>query len=161
MGLNSLAHLSTADFSPLESLPGALLEAMLADTKTKVLNQPQVRASDGMKVELKVGLRIPYATGSLGSAVGATTVGVSPLVQTQFAYADTGVTLIVQPTVHSADELTMHVEVTVASVQQYENIGGISQPVISQQVNQSDVRMRNGEVSLLGGLKSDARIQAR
>lgn len=150
IGLNSLAHLSSADFST--SLPGALLQAMLTDTKTKVLNSPQVRASDGMKVELKVGLRIPYATGSLGSAVGATTVGVSPLVQTQFSYADTGITLIIQPTVHSADELTMHVEITVASVQQYTLIGGISQPVIQQEVNQTDVRMKNGEVSLLGGL---------
>ncbi len=151
VALNSLAHLSTSDFST--SLPGALLEAMLTDTRTKVLNRPQVRASDGMKVELQVGLRIPYATGSLGSAVGATTVGVSPLVQTQFSYADTGVTLIIQPTVHSADELTMHVEITVASVQEYEQLGGgISQPVISQEKNITDVRMRNGEVSLLGGL---------
>jgi general secretion pathway protein D len=150
--LNSLGHISTSSFST-SSLPGALLEAMLTDTKTKVLNSPQVRASDGMKAELKVGLRIPYATGSLGSAVGATTVGVSPLVQTQFSYADTGVTVIIQPQVHSADEVTMHVEITVSSVQQYEQLGGgISQPVISQEVNTTDVRMRNNEVSLLGGL---------
>lgn len=151
VGLNSLAHLSTADFSA--SLPGAMLNAMLTDSRTKVLNRPQVRASDGQKVELQVGVRIPYATGSLGSAVGATTVGVSPLVQTQFSYADTGVTLNMQPTVHSADELTMHLEITVSSVQSYEQLGGgISQPVIAQQKNITDVRMRNGEVSLLGGL---------
>ncbi len=62
-------------------------------------------------------------------------------------------TLIIQPTVHSADEVTMHVEITVASVQEYEQLGGgISQPVISQEKNITDVRMRNGEVSLLGGL---------
>lgn len=151
VGLNSLSHLSSADFST--SLPGALLEAMLTDTKTKVLHKPQVRASDGMKAELKVGLRIPYATGSLGSAVGATTAGVSPLVQTQFSYADTGIQLIITPQVHSADELTMHVEITVSSVQQYENLGGgLSQPVIAQEQNTTDVRMRNNEVSLLGGL---------
>ena len=152
VSLNSLGHISTSSFST-SSLPGALLEAMLTDTKTKVLNSPQVRASDGMKAELKVGLRIPYATGSLGSAVGATTAGVSPLVQTQFSYADTGVTVIIQPTVHSADEVTMHVEITVSSVQEYEQLGGgLSQPVISQEVNTTDVRMRNNEVSLLGGL---------
>ncbi len=71
MALNSpLAHLSTSDLRIFRtSLPGALLEAMLTDTRTKVLEPPQVRASDGMKVELQVGLRIPYATGSLGSAV--------------------------------------------------------------------------------------------
>jgi general secretion pathway protein D len=152
VALNQLGHISTANITT-SSLPGALLEAMLTDTKTKVLNSPQVRASDGMKSELHVGLRIPYATGSLGSAVGATTVGVSPLVQTQFSFADTGVEVVIQPTVHSADELTMHVEITVSSVQQYENLGGgISQPVISQEKNITDVRMRNNEVSLLGGL---------
>lgn len=151
IGINSLAHISTADFST--SLPGALLNAMVSDSRTRVVNRPQVRASDGQKVELQVGVRIPYATGSLGSAVGATTVGVSPLVQTQFSYADTGVTLNMQPTVHSADELTMHLEITVSSVQSYEQLGGgISQPVIAQQKNITDVRMRNGEVSLLGGL---------
>ena len=151
VGLNSLSHIASADFST--SLPGALLEAILTDTRTKVLNSPQIRASDGAKAELQVGLRIPYATGSLGSAVGATTVGVSPLVQTQFSYADTGVQLVIQPQVHSADELTMHVEITVSSVQQYENLGGgISQPVISQEKSITDVRMRNNEVSLLGGL---------
>jgi general secretion pathway protein D len=152
VALNSLGHISTSSFST-SSLPGALLEAMLTDTKTKVLNSPQVRASDTMKSELQVGLRIPYATGSLGSAVGATTVGVSPLVQTQFSYVDTGVTVIIQPTVHSADEVTMHVEITVSSVQQYESLGGgLTQPVISQEKNITDVRMRNNEVSLLGGL---------
>src|ERR1019366_5517807 len=66
--------------------------------------------------------------------------------------ADTGLTIIIQPQVHSSEEVTMHVEITVASVQQYVSIGGISQPVISQEVNTTDVRMRNNEVSLLGGL---------
>jgi general secretion pathway protein D len=60
--------------------------------------------------------------------------------------------VIIQPTVHSAEEVTMHVEVKVSSVQEYVNIGGISQPVISQDNSITDVRMRNNEVSLLGGL---------
>jgi general secretion pathway protein D len=150
--LNSLGHISTSSFST-SSLPGALLQAMLSDSKTKVLNSPQVRASDGMKSELVVGLRIPYATGSFGSALGATTAGVSPLVSTQFAYVDTGVTVNITPQVHSSEELTMHVEITVSSVQQYVNLGGgLSQPVISQEKNITDVRMRNNEVSMLGGL---------
>src|SRR5665213_3616277 len=55
--LAQLGHLSTSDFST--TLPGGLLQAMLSDSRTKVLNNPQVRASDGQKVTLKIGSRIP------------------------------------------------------------------------------------------------------
>src|SRR6185295_16153910 len=82
--LNRLGHLSTSDFST--TLPGVLLQAVLSDNKTKILNSPQVRASDGMKVSLKVGDRVPIATGSFQSGVG--TVGGAPYAQTQFQFTD-------------------------------------------------------------------------
>jgi len=148
--LSRLAHLSTNQFST--TLPGGLLEALLTDSRTKVLNNPQVRASDGQKVTLKIGNRIPYATGSFGSTIGGVGAGVSPLVSTQFNYADVGVSVDMTPQVHSADEVTLHLEVTVSSVQQYISIGGISQPVIGQRTNTADIRLREGEVNILGGL---------
>ncbi len=148
--LAQIAHLSTSDFST--TLPGGLLQAMLSDSRTKVLNNPQVRASDGQKVTLKIGSRIPYATGSFGSTVGGVGAGISPLVSTQFNYADVGVNVDMTPQVHSTDEVTLHIEVTVSSVQQYINIGGISQPIIQQSANVADIRLREGEVNILGGL---------
>ena len=148
--LNQLGHLSTSSFST--TLPGGLLQAMLSDNRTKVLNNPQVRASDGQKVSLKIGNRIPYATGSFQTNTAAA------LVSTQFNYADVGVNVDMTPQIHSVDEVTLHVEVTISSVQQYINIGGISQPVIGQQSNIADIRLREGEVNILGGLSqtSDA-----
>ena len=119
---------------------------MLSDNRTKVLNNPQVRASDGQKVTLKIGNRIPYATGSFQTNTA------SALVSTQFNYADVGVNVDLTPQVHSSDEVTLHVEVTVSSVQQYIDIGGISQPVIGQRSNIADIRLREGEVNILGGL---------
>jgi general secretion pathway protein D len=150
IGLNQLGKLSTSAFST--TLPGGLLQAMIADTRTKVLNNPQVRASDGQKVTLKIGNRIPYATGSFQTNTA------SALVSTQFNYADVGVNVDMTPQIHSADEVTLHVEVTISSVQQYVLIGGISQPVIGQQSNIADIRLREGEVNILGGLSqtSDA-----
>jgi general secretion pathway protein D len=148
--LGRLGHISTHDFAT--SLPGALLEATLTDAKTKIINSPQVRASDGQKVSLKIGNRIPYATGSFQPGVGLAGSGVSPLVSTQFNYADVGVNLEITPQVHSADELTLHVEVEVSSVQQYIDLGGIKQPVIGQRKSTGDLRLREGEVNLLGGL---------
>lgn len=151
--LGQLGHLSINDFST--TLPGALLNAMLSDNRTRVLNSPQVRASDGQKVSLKIGDRIPYATGSFQPGVG--TVGVSPLVSTQFSFAEVGVNVDITPQVHSNREVSMHVEIEVSSVKQYLTIGGsggLSQPVIGQRKNTADIRLREGEINILGGLSS-------
>src|SRR5579884_915683 len=148
ISLNNLGHISTADFST--TLPGALLQAMLQDNRTKVLAAPQLRMSDGQKGELQIGDRIPYATGSFQPGVG--TVGVSPLVSTQFQFIDTGITMVITPQVHSTSELTLHVEITVSAVKEYLNLGGLSQPVVTQQKSITDLRLRDGEVNILGGL---------
>ena len=148
VSLAQLGHLSTADFST--SLPGVLLQAVLSDNKTKILNSPQVRASDGMKVTLKIGDRIPIATGSFQSGVG--TVGGAPYAQTQFQFQDVGIKVEITPQVHSADELTLHVSFEVSSVRSYTNIGGVQQPIIGQTTTEADIRLREGEINILSGL---------
>jgi general secretion pathway protein D len=153
VALNQLGHLSSSDFSV--SLPGALLNMIMTDSKTKVLNKPTLRASDGMKVQLIIGQKIPYATGSFQPGVG--TVGVSPLVSTQFQFLDVGVTVDITPQVHSTTEVTLHVEITVSSVLSYVTLGGgLSQPVVGQTKNTADIRLREGEVNILSGLSSDS-----
>jgi general secretion pathway protein D len=151
--LSQIGHLSINQFST--SLPGAILNAVMSDARTKTLNKPQVRASDGMKVELIIGQRIPYATGSFSSGVSVSS-SVSPLVSTQFNYADVGLKLNITPQIHSTQECTLHIEVEVSEVDQYVNIGGISQPVIGQSKNTADVRLRDGEVNLLSSLSQNS-----
>ena len=146
--LNNLSRISSADFST--TLPGALLKAVMTDNTTRVMQSPEVRASDGQKVDLKIGDRVPYATGSFQPGVG--TVGVSPLVSTQFQFVDTGVNLTITPHVHGDDEVTLHVSVDLSNVSRTVNLGGLDQPVISQRKSETDIRLRDGEVSLLGGL---------
>jgi len=60
--LNRLGKLSTADFSI--ALPGAVANALMSDSHTHVLQNPQVRVTDGLTAKLRIGTRIPYATGS-------------------------------------------------------------------------------------------------
>jgi len=114
------------------------------------MQSPEVRASDGQKVSLKIGDKVPYATGSFQPGIG--TVGVSPLVSTQFQFAETGVNLEITPHVHGTEELTMHILVDISNVSRTVNLGGLDQPVISQRKSEADIRLRDGEVSLLGGL---------
>ena len=151
IALSQLGHLSSADFST--TLPGAMLQAVMSDSRTKIQESPQVRVSDGQKVELKIGEKYPYATGSFQPGVG--TVGVSPLVSTQFQFVDIGVNVTITPHVHGSDEVTLHVAVDISNIANTLNLGGLSQPVIGQKKSEADIRLKDGEVSLLGGLMSD------
>src|SRR3984957_10281720 len=151
IALSQLGHLSTNDFST--SLPGAMLQAVMSDSRTKIQESPEVRVSDGQKVDLKIGEKYPYATGSFQPGVG--TVGVSPLVSTQFQFVDIGVNVTITPHVHGDDEVTLHVAVDISNIANTLNLGGLSQPVIGQKKSEADIRLKDGEVSLLGGLMSD------
>jgi general secretion pathway protein D len=147
----SQLHLSTNQFST--TLPGAMLQAVMSDSRTKIQESPEVRVSDGQKVTLKIGEKYPYATGSFQPGVG--TVGVSPLVSTQFQFVDIGVNVEMTPHVHGDNELTLHVSIDISDIDSTLNLGGLSQPVIGQKKNEADIRLKDGEVSLLGGLMKD------
>jgi general secretion pathway protein D len=130
-----------------------MLQAVMSDSRTKIQESPEVRVSDGQKVTLKIGEKYPYATGSFQPGVG--TVGVSPLVSTQFQFVDIGVNVELTPHVHGNDEVTIHAKIDISNIANTLNLGGLSQPVIGQKANEADIRLKDGEVSLLGGLMSD------
>jgi general secretion pathway protein D len=147
----SLGQLGRVSFNDWQTtLPGALFQATMSDSLTRVLQSPEVRASDGQKVDLKIGEKYPYATGSFQPGVG--TVGVSPLVSTQFNFADVGVNVTMTPHIHGNDEVTLHISVELSNIATTLNLGGLSQPVIATNKEETELRLRDGEVSLLGGL---------
>ncbi|HEY3836349.1 MAG TPA: cohesin domain-containing protein, partial [Bryobacteraceae bacterium] len=147
--LPEIKHISTADFT-ITNVPGGLIEALLTDAGTKVLQAPQMRALDNYKTTLKVGEKIPTATGSFQPGVGG--VGVNPLVNTQFTYLDVGVNVDMLPRVNSATEVSAHLSVEVSQESGTVNLGGIDQPVIGQRRIEMDMRMRDGEINIIGGL---------
>jgi general secretion pathway protein D len=144
-----IGKVNTEDFSTV--LPSGMLQAVLSDSGTRVLQSPQIRSVDNQKATLKVGEKEPIASGSFQPGIGG--VGINPLVNTQFTFIDVGVNVDLTPKVHENGEISMHVEVEISSVLSYVNLGGISQPVISQEKVIHDIRMKDGEVNLLGGLK--------
>jgi len=144
-----IGKVNTEDFSTV--LPSGLLEAVLSDSATRVLQAPEVRSIDNQKATLKVGEKEPIASGSFQPGIGG--VGINPLVNTQFTFIDVGVKLDLTPKVHEDGEISMHIEVEISSVLSYVNLGGIQQPIISEEDVVHDIRMRDGEVNLLGGLR--------
>lgn len=152
--LDNLKNLSTADYSL--TLPGAQAQAILTDNNTQIIQDPEVRISDGEKASLKIGQRVPVATGSFQAGVGVGVGGgaglVNPLVNTQFQYIDVGVNIDVTPRVHPDGEVSMKLSIDVSQIAGQSNIGGIQQPIISQRKIEHDVRLKDGEVNVLGGL---------
>ena len=152
IALSQIGKVSTGDFSL--SLPGALVQALLTDSSTRILQRPEVRVTDGGKATLKIGSKIPYVSGSLNSAVA--TPGSVPYATTQFQQIDVGVNVDLQPHVNGPEDVSMHIKVEISQVTSTETIAGVQQPIISQRVNEADIRMRDGEASLLGGLSQNS-----
>jgi general secretion pathway protein D len=146
--LSNIARIGTRDFSL--TLPGGLLNALMNDTNSRVLQSPQVRAVDGQKVSMKIGEKVPYASGSFQPGIGG--VGINPLVNTQFTFLDVGVNIDIVPKIHGADEVSLHVEIDISNVKQFLNLGGVQEPDVAQTKIINDVRLRQGEVNLMGGL---------
>ena len=129
----------------------------MSDSNTKIIQNPQIRALDGQKATLKIGDRVPVATGSFQPGIGG--VGINPLVNTQFQYLDVGVNIDITPRVHASREVTLKVSLDISSVTVTSNIGGISQPVIGQRKIEHEIRLKEGEVNLLGGMMEDTQTQ--
>jgi len=154
VSLSQLTHLTQNDVAL--TLPGATANFLLTDTATKIIDNPEIRAIDGQPAKLRVGDRVPVATGSFQAGVGVGSTGgagfVNPLVNTQFQYIDVGVNVDITPHVHANRDISLKVSIEVSSVTGQQPIGGITQPIISQRKIEHEVRLKEGEVSILAGL---------
>jgi general secretion pathway protein D len=152
--LNQLTHLNQNDL--VLTLPSATANFLLTDSTTRVIQNPEVRSLEGQPAKLNIGDRVPVATGSFQAGVGVgSTSGagfVNPLVNTQFQYIDVGVNVEVTPRVHPNRDVSLKVQIEVSSVSNFQPIGGIQQPVISQRKIAHEIRLKEGESSILAGL---------
>jgi general secretion pathway protein D len=154
--LNTLGNLNATDFQV--AIGSANLSAVMGDSDTKMLQNPQVRALDNQKATLKIGERVPVATGSFQPGIGG--VGINPLVNTQFQYLDVGVNIDVTPHVHGDREVTLKISMEISSVVGQSSIGGISQPIIGQKKIEHEIRLKDGESSMIGGILDDSETKS-
>ena len=149
--LYDLSHLKATDFAV--TVGSATLNLLLTDSNTKVLQSPRIRATDSQKATMKIGSRIPIATGSYQT--GAATAVVSSLVNTQFQYQDVGVNIEMTPTVHYDHDVTLKIKIEVTSQSGSVTISGVTEPILSQRVVDQVIRLREGEASILGGIQDN------
>ncbi len=155
--LYNLAHLTSNDFAV--SIDKATANALLTDSNTKTLQNPRIRSTDGQKATMKIGSRIPIATGSFQSGVGVA-AAVTPLAETQFQYIDVGVNIEMTPTVHYNGDVTMKLSIEVSSEANQVTISGVQEPIIAQKKSDQTIRLREGEASVLTGILNQQDVQA-
>lgn len=153
---NTLSQLNASNFGI--TFGGDTFTALMSDSNTKVIQNPEIRVLDNEKATLKIGDRVPVATGSFGAAGG--TQGFGALVNTQFQYLDVGVNIDITPHIHSEREVTLKMTLEVSSVTGNQNIGGISQPIIGQRRIEHETRLQDGDVNLVGGILEDTEVQS-
>ena len=144
-----LAHLKASDFAV--TIGSATANMLLTDSNTKILQNPRIRSTDAQKATLKIGQRIPIATGSFQSGVGVA-AAISPMAETQFQYIDVGVNIDMTPTVHYDGDVTLKMKIDVSSQSGNVTISGVTEPIIAQKTSEQTIRLREGEASILGGI---------
>jgi len=100
-----------------------MLNAFLSDAATKPIRRSQLRASDGITSIFKAGNDQPCPSA-------------------------TGPNLEITPRIYSAQKLTLHVVVSEDA-----NPGCAVQPATGRNMNEFDISLHDGQVSILGGLK--------
>jgi general secretion pathway protein D len=108
---------------------------------------------DSEKASLKIGDRIPIATGSYQS-------GITTGVNTQFQYIDVGVNIDITPYVHYGNDVTLKMSLEVSSVTGEQSVDGVTEPTIGQRRIDHEARLADGEVNLIGGILEDTETKS-
>jgi general secretion pathway protein D len=146
--LNTLGNLNATNFAI--TVGGGTVNALLSDSDTRILQNPRVRATDGQRATLKIGSKIPVATGSYSAGAAVTTASLG--VQTQFTYLDVGVNIDMTPTVHYDREISLKMKIEISAQNGNVTISGVTEPIISQRVVEQVIQLKDGEPSILAGL---------
>lgn len=149
-------HFGVNDYGVV--VPSAIATAILNDSSTHIMENPEVRVTDGETATLRIGSRVPYATGSFGLPTAVTpgsnqTGGFGGLVtNTQFQFQDVGVNVDLTPHLLPNGEIAIHAKIDISSVQPSVSIAGVNEPTFGQRQIEHDIRLEEGETSVLGGL---------
>jgi len=156
--MNTVSNgVSAADF--YLSVPSAVMRFLESDSSTKTLAKPQLRGTEGQKLELNLGEEVPVPSTTFQPLAGG---GAASQPLTSFAYKTVGVVVKMTPRVTYEGEILLELEVESSARGQDSNIAGQNLPsFLTRKVN-AKLRLRDGESNLLAGLlREDERRSLR
>ncbi len=142
------------DYNPNGNSFGAILTAIENNGDSNILSTPSVMTLDNKEASIVVGKQVPFVTGSYTSTgTGSSNPG-NPF-QT-IERNDVGITLKVTPHVNNSGEITLEINQE-ASEAPESNTGTVdsAQMVTTKRNIKTTVRVKDGEIVVLGGLIQD------
>nr|WP_092068126.1 secretin N-terminal domain-containing protein [Dendrosporobacter quercicolus]NSL46957.1 type II and III secretion system protein [Dendrosporobacter quercicolus DSM 1736]SDL70474.1 type IV pilus assembly protein PilQ [Dendrosporobacter quercicolus] len=127
------------DGLPYEFYYSAKINALVSNGNAKILSQPKVVTVNGKEARILVGDRIPVQTSTVANGTTSTST----------TYVETGIKLAYTPVVGADGQITAKVHTEVSTPQL---VSDIKQYQITTREAETNVRMKDGETLVIGGL---------
>jgi general secretion pathway protein D len=128
----------------------AFINALMRDSRIKILSSPSVLASDNRPARIQVGSEEPIATGQLTAATGA----VTPSTSTTIQYRNTGRIVTIIPQVNSKGLVNLQALIEVSQRGGNVNVGGSTDSFPSFDLRQAETTavVQDGDTLAIGGI---------
>src|SRR5262252_8855118 len=146
--LETLKNLSARDIL-FTNLPGLYYRLLKSDSSTRTLANPQLRSSEGITATAKFGDQIPIPVTTFSPIA---TGGVPQQPVTSYNYQNVGVNIDITPRTHHDADVTLLLNIAVTAVSGT-GFGGL--PTLANREIKNQIRLRDGETSMLAGLIRD------
>lgn len=130
------------------ALPGVIYRLLKQDADTRVLANPQLRASEGQTAQARFGEQVPVPVTTFSPIA---TGGVSQQAITSFEYKNVGVNIDITPRVHHEGDVSLGLKLDISSVGA---TGFQGLPTFNSRTVNSTLRLKEGETNILAGLIS-------
>jgi type II secretory pathway component GspD/PulD (secretin) len=138
---------STADF--YLAVPSAVVRFLETDSETKVIAKPQLRGAEGSDLKLNLGEDIPVPSTTF-TPLAQGGANFNPL--TSFTYRPVGVTVQMTPRVSLEGDIQIKLMIESSNLGAGITIAGQELPSFGSRRVETDLRLREGESTLLAGL---------
>jgi general secretion pathway protein D len=146
--LNTITRgVSTSDF--YLAVPSAVVRFLETDSETKVIAKPQLRGAEGSDLKLNLGEDIPVPSTTF-TPLAQGGANFNPL--TSFTYRPVGVTVQMTPRVSIEGDIQLKLMIESSNLGAGITIAGQELPSFGSRRVETDLRLREGESTLLAGL---------
>jgi general secretion pathway protein D len=131
------------------AVPSAALRFLETDSETKIIAKPQLRGAEGSDLKLNLGEDIPVPSTTF-TPLAQGGANFNPL--TSFTYRPVGVTVQMTPRVSIEGDIQLKLMIESSNLGAGITIAGQELPSFGSRKVETDLRLREGESTLLAGL---------
>jgi general secretion pathway protein D len=135
----------------------AIVNALMTDSRVKLISSPSVLAADNRPARIQVGSEEPIPTGTINAVVGTPSVSSSTTIQ----YRNTGRILTILPQVNSRGLVNLQIKAEVSARGDDVTVGQDTFPAFNTQDAETTAVVHDGETLVIGGLIGERKSKGR